>query len=363
MQEEGQIWRLMARVVFKEADSEEENMLQNLLRDNPDLQQQFYLLSDILQNRYEQQNEKIEITNSKAFSIIQKADRIYNRKKPVQWGYKKYASLAAASVILLIIASLFFFRTNKNYHDNERIKPAFATANGSRKQITLPDGSRVWLNAGSNLYYITNFEKTTTREVKLEGEAFFDVAKNPARPFIVHAGDINIKALGTTFNVKAYQDEPNVETTLYSGLVNITKNSDKKFVPIMLYPNQKIIVPIHPAENETVNEKSQSNTNATIKSSITIQQIDSTKTEPLRIETAWIYNRLEFRGDDFIRLAHKLERWYNVKIVFADENVKQLSFNGSFEKENIEQAMLALSIANSFNYKIQNDEIIISSKN
>lgn len=153
------------------------------------------------------------------------------------------------------------------------------------------------------------------------------------------------------------QLDENVETTLYRGLVNVSKSDDNSFQPILLYPNQKLILPraTH-SKAETAKVAA-----ASEKNSIIIKQIDSTKAEPLRIETAWIYNRLEFRGDDFATLAAKLERWYNVKINFADTQVQKLNFNGSFEKETVEQALKALKTANSFNYKMNNNEILISS--
>ena len=85
------------------------------------------------------------------------------------------------------------------------------------------------------------------------------------------------------------------------------------------------------------------------------------KKESERIETAWVYSRLEFRGDSFEGLAKKLERWYNVTIVFKDEKVKELNFNGSFEKETVEQAFNYLQETILFNYKIRNNEISVSS--
>jgi ferric-dicitrate binding protein FerR (iron transport regulator) len=98
-----------------------------------------------------------------------------------------------------------------------------------------------------------------------------------------------------------------------------------------------------------------------IPASFTIINIDSTKKESDRFETAWLYSRLEFRGDSFEELALKLERWYNVTIRFTDETVKQLRFNGSFENETVLQAFSALKAASAFNYKMNDDEIFIGS--
>ena len=95
---------------------------------------------------------------------------------------------------------------------------------GSRSRSLLPDGTTVWLNAGSKLYYENDFNGT--REVRLEGEAFFDVVKQTDRPFIVHTSGIDIKVLGTAFNVKSYPEDKTVETTLYRGLVQVFRQED-----------------------------------------------------------------------------------------------------------------------------------------
>ena len=356
------IWCLMAKCIFGEATAQEKDELQLLLRDNPELQHQFSLVSAALQQQLPQ-NEQLPAsaeTKSKIAGIIAKAAKQEKKQAGTVIRVRRYMAIAAASIIVLGLGAWFYMVEHKSSIDfPKNIQPAHITQNGSRRQITLPDGTKVWLNGGSKLFYNNNF-KGATREVTLEGEAFFDVVKNTGKPFVVHANNINIKVLGTAFNVKAYTEDENVETTLYRGLVNITKSGDEAFQPIMLYPNQKIIVPIVPYITEA-NAASQSIASHRTTKSIEIRQIDSTRLEPLRVETAWIYNRLEFRGDDFVTLARKLERWYNIKIIFQDDKVTGLNFNGSFEKESIEQALLALTTANSFNYKIQNNEVFISS--
>lgn len=355
MIQDQEIWKLMARCIFDEAAPEEVGALKRFLADHPDYQQQYDILYQTLRPKQEYVSDNV-LQADIIKNIIEKGNSVYNRKSVWAVIYKKYLPYAAA-VLLLITLSVFLLRQATPAQLAHQT-PAFATSNGMRKQITLADGTKVWLNAGTKLYYSNDF-KGATREVILQGEAFFDVVKNAAKPFIVYAGSTKIKVLGTSFNVKAYGQEKTVETTLYHGLVNITKTDDNTFQPIMLYPNQKIIVP---ATELAEPEQMQETANAVVKKSIIVQQIDSTQTEPFRMETAWMYNRLEFREENFIDLAQKLERWYNVKIVFEDNEIKHLSFTGSFEKEDIRQAMLALSTAHSFNFKITDNEVIISSK-
>lgn len=208
--------------------------------------------------------------------------------------------------------------------------------------------------------FLKNDFTGTTREVKLEGEAFFDVVKNPSRPFIVHASGIDIKVLGTAFNVKAYPEDKTVETTLLRGLVQVFDQKNPTKAPIELRPNQKLVIASAEAD-EAIKDPGQKIA-VSIKALPLITRIDSTKKENERFETAWVYSRLEFRGDNFETLAKKLERWYNVTIIFRDENVKQLNFNGSFEKETVEQAFVALKEAKLFTYQINNrHEIFVGS--
>lgn len=264
-------------------------------------------------------------------------------------------------IIIFLVAGWFWFNNKPAVViDNKTEQDPIVANNGSRTRSLLPDGTLVWLNAGSKLHYENDFNGRT-REVRLEGEAFFDVAKQPHRPFIVHTSGIDIRVLGTAFNVKSYPEDKTVETTLYRGLVQVSRQEDITKKSIQLRPNEKLILPKQAAKEEEKLSDEKTDWTNQLPASFTITHIDSTKKESERIETAWLYSRLEFRGDSFEELAPKLERWYNVTIVFADEKVKQLNVTGSFEKETVEQAFVALKEAFPINYKINNREILVSS--
>jgi transmembrane sensor len=362
------IWHLIARVLNGEATPEDELELAEVLSQDQLLRQQYELLSQIWKEKYKkpdlEDNTEVRATISR---IINKAEsREYYAEIPV-----KRTSLtrqriwwAAASVLLLAMAGGLWLSNNLWAKGTKR--EAIEARKGSRSRSLLPDGTTVWLNAGSKLSYDNDFAGPT-REVRLEGEAFFDVVKQPEHPFIVHTSGIDIKVLGTAFNVKSYPEDKTVETTLYRGLVKVFREAESEFNYIQLRPNEKLILPKEaaiksnelPEERKSTFVRQSSDVNLP---NIKIDHIDSTKKESERYETAWMYSRLEFRGDSFEELARKLERWYNVVIVFTDEDVKQLSFNGSFEKENVEQAFRALKVANKFNYKINNHEIFVGSE-
>ena len=197
--------------------------------------------------------------------------------------------------------------------------------------------------------------------MRLEGEAFFDVVKQANRPFIVHASGIDIKVLGTAFNVKSYPEDKNVETTLYRGLVQVLRHEDSLSKPIQLRPNHKLILPKQAAiETVKMSEVKMPLTKG-IPKGITITPIDSTKKESERLETAWRYNRLEFEGEYFEDVAKKMERWYNVSIIFTDDKVKRLEVVGKFENETVEQAFAALKEGFPITFKIDKNEILVGS--
>lgn len=351
------IWKLMSRCVFNEASDKEVQQFQQLLNDNPSLQQQYDLISQVFGSSGISTIPEQDDYELQALNLLSKAEKITLQGRIETTKFRpvrkiKYWLVAASVAGLIAVATTVFYNTGRK---NSEHKVAGITREGERKPLVLSDGTKVWLNAGSRLSYLPGFG-TTTREVALEGEAFFDVTEDKSRPFVVHAERVLIKVLGTAFNVKAYDEDHSVTTSLYRGLVSITRDQEgQKSQPILLYPNQKLIVPIEVQKDEgqAVSWKELP--------PVKIEFLDSSRAEPRRIETSWIYNRLEFRGDDFVTLAHKMQHWFNVKIHFEDKQVQGLSFNGSFEKETIDQAMKALQLANSFVYKIENNEVFIYS--
>ncbi len=177
----------------------------------------------------------------------------------------------------------------------------------------------------------------------------------------MHAGDLRIKVLGTAFNVKSYDEDKTVETTLIRGLVQITRPDDKQQDPIYLHPHQKILLPRRDTDPAIATADKPAGAAMPAGGLARIIPIDSSMKEDVRVETSWVYNRLEFRGDRFDELARKLERWYNIDIHFTDDAARNLSFNGSLENETVEQAFVELAAAVPFHFKIKDNEVYISS--
>jgi ferric-dicitrate binding protein FerR (iron transport regulator) len=362
------IWPLIARVLNGEATNSEQQQLAELLSHDESLLQQYDLLSRIWKEKQgsgEQDNK--EDIESAVSRIIRKAED-ESTPAPFLPAADAHKSLlrrlrpwmAAASVLLLVVASWLVLNRKNDDAPAPRAEQIEARK-GSRSKSILPDGTTVWLNAGSKLVYENDFSGAT-REVKLEGEAFFDVVKQPERPFIVHTSGIAIKVLGTAFNVKAYPEDKNVETTLYRGAVKVFRQEESEQKAVQLRPNEKLVL-AKEAQATVTNMPAPANVAEAKEHAFNfiISKIDSTKKEDERFETAWVYSRLEFRGDDFEELARKMERWYNVVISFSDDEVKKLRFNGSFENETVVQAMAALKLALPFTYEIKGHEINIGS--
>lgn len=356
----------MARSLNREATPAELEELDLLLNQDPAIQQQFELLTRI----WKENGQGIDDDGNARKLILKIIDKAEHEsatgegiEEPRPSKRRRRLFITTFLILLTAAAGWWFFseRTGTTRSVIKKIPDALVVNKGSRSRFLLPDGTTVWLNAGSKLHYENDF-RGTTRVVRLEGEAFFDVIKDPKRPFIVRASDIDIRVLGTAFNVKSYPEDKNIETTLYRGLVNVIRHNAKDDVTMIeLKPNEKLVLP----KEAAIEAKSLSVQNVTAPKTIpapagfAIIRIDSTKKESDRFETAWLYSRLEFRGESFEELALKLERWYNINIIFTDEKVKQLRFNGSFEKETIEQAFTALQAALPFSYDINETEISI----
>ena len=272
-----------------------------------------------------------------------------------------WRKIAAASILIVCCLAGYFWKTlrSENLHDNLAVLDCTITKPGSKSIITLTDGTQVTVNSASELKYPASFEGKT-REVFLVGEAFFDVHKDHEHPFIVHTGKMNIKVLGTAFNVKAYPKDLTSETTLIRGMIEITLK-DRPSDRIILKPNDKLILKTGLEFDQTKNEAKKVN----IAIDPTLSQYTLTALTHLTdgdtavVETSWLEGKLVFRNEDFASLALRLQRWYGVNISFKNDEIKTLRFNGTFEHETVDEALSALKRTENFHYKINGTDILI----
>ena len=235
---------------------------------------------------------------------------------------------------------------------------------GERTRMVLPDGTQVWLNSNSKLNYNNGFTRGV-REVGLEGEAYFDVAKDIRRPFIVHTSSLDIKVLGTTFTIKSYAQDETIEATLLRGTIEVTRKDNSNTPRIILKPNEKLVFnkrfpsPSRPVDFSDLVSSAPS---LAAMPDMAVNSIRRDLHDSNMVETAWMYNRLVFCGDTFKELALKMERWYDVKIRIRDESLGRCRFGGAFANETVEDAFRALQLTTAFNYKISGNEIELYAK-
>ncbi|WP_342329180.1 FecR domain-containing protein [Pedobacter sp. FW305-3-2-15-E-R2A2] len=270
---------------------------------------------------------------------------------PSSW-YKKYVGVFAIACSLFLICLAALFQLNRKTVDFDTV---IVSGKGMRKKITLPDGTLVWLNADSKLSYDSKLNEKGRRLVYLIGEAFFDVAHQKNRTFIVQTNKISIKVLGTAFNVKAYDLDQVSEATLLRGSIELSVNS-KSQQKILLKPSEKFAL----TENKKTKDKKallQDSDDLTLK----IENI-----APVRIagqdyieETSWKDDVLVFKNESFEELKPKLERWFNVQIEIAANVPKSYRFTGIFKNENIKEALTAMQLIKPFHFKLKADDVII----
>jgi ferric-dicitrate binding protein FerR (iron transport regulator) len=253
--------------------------------------------------------------------------------------------VAAAAVVTAIVAGAFLLGRQKD--GNNTFIQNVVTQPSSKRHVVLPDGTNVWLNGSSTLSYSSKAFGEKYREVKLIGEAFFDVTKDAQHPFIIHASSINITVKGTAFNVKAFPGQKNVETSLIRGLVEITTLQDPER-KILLRPNEKIAVS---AEKEPVKQTEDKTEQPLFV--ISKLHVDEKNILP---ETVWMNSSLSFDNESLEQLAPKLEGWFSVTL-HVDDSMKHEHFTGTITKETLQETLEAMKLSSPFTYEIKNNEV------
>ena len=371
MQEE-KFWNLLSAKLTDEATSEDLDALDKLLQQNPELALKAQLLTQMWKKKIPVENKTDDFFNRHLQRLsshpdnepTQQAENIVvdlyptaetpNHSSKYRW-IRTLSGIAVSVIVLVVLLYTGPLRKDKN--TEHPAKNTVSTRKGSKSNIQLPDGTIAWLNADSKLVYDENF-RGAFREVTLEGEAYFDVVRDKTKPFIIHTKTLDIKVLGTAFNVRAYETEKNTETSLFRGSVEITlHNSPEK--KIILKPNEKLSV-----NNKSISittRKDDRRINHTPPAAnITVGKVHFEDKDSIALETLWIKNKLVFDAESLEEVAQKIERWYDVRvIIYGDEDLKQTTYSGIFENENLLQVMEALKITGNFKYSIAKDIITI----
>lgn len=372
-------WNLLAKQLAGEASPEEIQELERLLKNNPEWHYPMQTISDLWKSSGKPDNEAAET------AFLRHLDRMKEQQidfpaipaetaipdNPVP-GHLKTGSHALRRALVLtltacaglLIAVIWSSHRTPNAPvpatvarqpaaDNNEIQ----TANGTKTHLKLPDGTRVWLNAGSRLTYSKNFN-SQGREVNLTGEAFFDVARNSQKPFLIHTAKIDIKVLGTSFNVKSYPTDKTTEATLIRGSIEVSIN-DRPNEKIILKPNEKLVVANDDSMMYRINPGKDPAGPTGDQPMITILKPTYLRSAGAIVETSWVDNKLAFREEKFGDLVRQMERWYGITIRFDDSALEELQFTGSFKEETVRQALDALRLTAPFTYKIEGNQITI----
>ncbi len=239
--------------------------------------------------------------------------------------------VAAASVVVLVGAGVIYYRTDGR-RVVARAEPVtiLTAGRGARKFAKLPDGSQLWLNAGSRIVLAAGFHDDK-RELTLEGEAFFEVRHDEQHPFIIHTGALDVRVLGTSLNVRAYPGESTMETTLIEGRAEIGLAGNPQS-SILLHPNEKVVIPNDAAALPTGKNVSGDSVreNANLPLNYVRRPIVPDRTDGTIAETSWTKNKLVFRNETLEGMRVRLERWYNIKILFDDNKYQQDTLSVTF---------------------------------
>jgi len=358
-------WNLIAKKLAGEASLPELEELESLLRNNPELHYPVQTIADLWEHTSPTDKNQAEAAFDRHLERIDRLNIDYtptltivtdeHDRKPTF----RHRTLLLCILILAIAGAFFLFprpaTTTANAiaktQPNAPTTHEVTTTVGSRTSMTLPDGTKVWLNAGSHLDYGRSFGGEY-REVNLTGEAYFDVAPDAARPFLIHTRKVDVRVLGTSFNLKSYPTDKTTEATLIRGSIEVSirnRPSDK----IILKPNEKLVVNNDDSllQQITPRRKEVRPESLVIISKPTYEQRSGDI-----IETSWVNNKLIFQDEEFGDLARQMERWYGVTITFDNPRMEELRFTGSFEKETIGQALDALKMTDQtarFSYSME----------
>jgi len=271
-----------------------------------------------LVDRY-QKMQKID--EHKAYQKI--SNQLFARKKV---GYFIQLQRIAAILLLpvLIVSAIYYYSERNHSRQFSSVYNTVETSLGMRSSLTLPDGTKVWLNAGSKLSYPILFSDKV-REVKLSGEAYFDVKKDKKWPFVVSCGNMNIIVTGTIFNCNAYAENNQIQTVLIEGHVTVMNQSAAETEVLA------------PGELAVFGRNSQK---------ITKSKVDLEK------YIAWKSGKLMFREDNMNVVIEKLERWYNVEFEIKDKEISDYIYTATFVDESLDQVLKMLSISAPISYRV-----------
>lgn len=259
------------------------------------------------------------------------------QKKILSWN-SYLTRIAAVLFIPLLISSIYLFyllSQSDAMNGQSAMQQVFASP-GSRVHFILPDKSEVWLNSGSTLEYPINLNSQKQRKVKLSGQGYFNVAHDEKHPFFVESGNLNIKVLGTSFDVSTYSNDPFASSTLEKGSIALLDLNGKEIA--WLTPGQKVLL-----DKET--------------NKYCIKEVDT------QLTTSWKDGKIIFKNTPLYEVAKQLERWFNCSIHVSSELLSSnILYTATIQDETLGEVLKMIEISTHAKTKIENREVNILNK-
>ncbi len=322
---------LVTREITGEISPEEKAELEALLKVSPELQERYKILDKFWrQEVYSDQSTDTDEALKKVLGRINGADESVPATKT--FSLSVFWKLAAAAMVIMAIGiGVYIYNVYRTPPQIAMVEKHNGT--GMRSMITLPDDSRVWLNAESTISYPEVFAGNT-REVHLSGEAFFNVSHNAEKPFYIHLNKAAVRVIGTSFNVKAYANEENIQTSVVSGKVAFVSNRGDVRDSVFLVKNNKVTYSLATGDMHT----------------------DITNTLDDR---EWINGKLICKSETLESITRQLERNFGKKVVIKDPKVGQYRFTGTFDESSLDEIMRYLAMTRPFKYTITEKTLVI----
>lgn len=318
----------------KEITDEELEQLNIWLKESDENKISFNQISELWYSRRINQfdTEKAWLATQKRINT----DRKNRPAKTILFPKKRLQIWKAAAIFILLITipTLYYIiDANSIFNDNKSLFTVIAPK-GEKAQLTLIDGTKVWLNSGSTLKYSTLFS-AENRKVILEGEGFFEVVKDPSHPFIVMCDETEVLVHGTSFNISNYRNDLFIQLTLVTGKLSFYTKSIGK--PIALEPCQQL----------TYFRKT---------GTTSLQNINTD------LYTIWKENQLKFDNTPFIEVIKKMERWYDVDINLEPTLQNTENYTMTVKTESLREILEMLKLTTPFEYRIDKEKVYIYNK-
>ena len=323
---------LLEKFLRGEATPKEIELLDERMNDHPDgdfdsISRSIWGDGTIMSHNLPDEGQKEKMKNNLLNRINAEEDFVrrvrINRKQEFL-----HAFLLAASILVVAMSVVFLILGDRQIHEYEVV-----AERGQKSSVTLPDGSHVWLNSASRITYTSDFNKKN-RNITLEGEAYFDVAKNKKIPFVVNASEMSITAVGTEFNVRNYSDEDEVCTTLVEGkVIASTLGCD-----ISLTYGQEAVL----------------NRNSGEMSFAVVSDLNHM--------VPWRSNEMLLDGESLDNLSRILSRMYNVDVYFENDSIKTYTYTGLIRNNSLQNVLELVSNTSPVAYGIYDDKIVFTTK-